>query len=116
MPAVAEQKAAQGDHGLSPPATPARVPFGCSLLHTGLDHGLTSRLNGATADGQTALAKSGIIEATAMVEKIDNGLTNGFGEWRASRIKEAGLLQEVAQLAAYQPAFGLMDPKGGIDG
>ncbi len=112
MPTLAEKETAQGDHGLSATATPTHP----CLFHASLDHGLTSRLNGATANGQTALAKSGIIEATTMVEKIGNGLTNGFGEWRACGIKQAGLAEEVTQLAACQPAFGLVDPKGGIDG
>jgi hypothetical protein len=46
------------------------------------------------------MAKSRVVHATAIAEKIANGLSNGFRERCASGIKASDLSEEIAKLAA----------------
>ncbi len=72
MPAVGDEKRAQGQDGLSGRTTPAHT----GLLEAGLGDNLTGRFNGAAANGIACCPELLVAHAPTIVEEINDGLAH----------------------------------------
>ena len=70
------------------------------------------RLDGATADGVTRLAKQVVAHTPAIVEEIKNRLAHGVRQEVSSGVESADVAQDMGEAALDQQLFLGGDPRG----